>query len=173
MPTEAKRATVAELTEAFSESDRAIVSEYRGLTVSDLSKIRRELRAKGVSYRVVKNRLAKIAAENAGRSEIVPLLSGPTAVTLGGADEAALAKATLDALRPYKAVVIRGGAVGGRTFDADAVTRLSELPPRPVLLGQLAGGMSAPVSKMAGLLAAPIRDLGYALAALRDQRAGS
>ena len=85
MPTEAKRATVAELVEAFSGSKGAIVSEYRGLTVSDLSKVRRELREKGVSYTVVKNRLAKIAAEQAGRSDIVPLLSGPTAITLGGA----------------------------------------------------------------------------------------
>lgn len=173
MPTEAKRATVAELTEAFSESAGAIVSEYRGLTVSDLSRIRRDLREKGVTYRVVKNRLAKIAAENAGRSEIVPLLSGPTAVTLGGADEAALAKATLDALRPFKDLVIRGGAISGTTIDAAGVTRLAEMPPRPVLLGQLAGAMQAPVASMAGLLQAPIRDLGYAFAALRDKRAGA
>ena len=84
MPTEAKRDKVAELTEAFSGSKGAIVSEYRGLTVSDLSKIRRDLRDKGVSYTVVKNRLAKIAADQAGRSEIMPLLSGPSAITLGG-----------------------------------------------------------------------------------------
>lgn len=173
MPTEAKRATVAELTEAFSASAGAIVTEYRGLTVADLSKVRRELRAQGVSYRVVKNRLAKIAATDAGRPEIVPLLTGPTAVTLGGADEAALAKATLDALRPYKLVVIRGGAIKGKTLDAPSVTRLAELPPRPVLLAQLAGGFAAPTTRMAGLFAAPIRDLGYALAALRDKRAGA
>jgi len=173
MPTEAKRATVAELTEAFSASKGAIVSEYRGLTVSDLSRIRRDLREKGVTYRVVKNRLAKIAAENAGRPEIVPLLSGPTAVTLGGSDEPALAKATLDALRPFKDLVIRGGAISGATIDAAGVTRLAEMPPRPVLLGQLAGAMQAPVAQMAGLLQAPIRDLGYGLAALRDKRAGA
>ena len=170
MPTEAKRATVAELTEAFSASPGAIVSEYRGLTVSDLTRVRRELREKGVSYTVVKNRLARIAAETAGRSEIVPLLSGPTAVTLGGTDESALAKATLDVLRPFRTVVIRGGAVGGSTIDADGVTRLSTLPPRDVLLSQLAGGFASPLSTMAGLLAAPLRNLGYALSQLRDQR---
>ena len=102
MPTEAKRDTVAELSEAFSASKGAIVSEYRGLTVPDLGKIRRELRDKGVSYTVVKNRLAKIAAEQAGRSEFMPLLSGPTAITLGGSRRgSARPRATLDALRPY------------------------------------------------------------------------
>jgi large subunit ribosomal protein L10 len=173
MPTEAKRDTVAELTEAFSASAGAIVSEYRGLKVSDLSRVRRELREKGVSYTVVKNRLARIAAESAGRPELVPLLSGPTAVTLGGADEAALARATLDALRPFRNVVIRGGAVGGTTVDADGVTRLATLPPREVLLSQLAGGFASPLSTMAGLLAAPLRNLGYALTQLRDQREGA
>jgi large subunit ribosomal protein L10 len=173
MPTEAKRATVAELTEAFSGSKGAIVSEYRGLTVSDLSKIRRELRQKGVSYTVVKNRLAKIAAADAGRSELLPLLSGPTAITLGGTDEAALAKATLDALRPYRTIVVRGGAISGATIDADGVTRLATLPPREVLLAQLAGGMASPMSTMAGLLAAPLRNLGYALTQVRDQRQGA
>lgn len=170
MPTEAKRDKVAQLTEAFSDSKGAIVSEYRGLRVSDLSKVRRELREKGVSYTVVKNRLAKIAAESAGRSEIIPLLNGPTAITLGGTDEAALARATLDALRPFRTIVVRGGAIGGTTIDADGVTRLAMLPSRDVLLAQLAGGMAAPMTTMAGLLAAPLRNLGYALTQLREQR---
>lgn len=174
MPTEAKRATVAELTEAFSASKGAIVSEYRGLTVSDLTKVRRELRDKGVTYTVVKNRLAKIAAEQAGRPDIVPLLSGPTAITLGGADESALAKATLDALRPYsRTIVVRGGAIGGRTFDAEGVTTLATLPPREVLLAQLAGGIASPLSTMAGLFAAPLRNLGYALTQVLEQRQGA
>lgn len=172
MPTEAKRDKIAQLTEAFSGSAGAIVSEYRGLTVTDLSKIRRDLREKGVSYTVVKNRLAKIAAGEAGRGELTSLLTGPTAITLGGSDEAALAKATLDALRPYaRTVVVRGGAIGGKTIDADGVTRLATLPSREVLLSQLAGGFASPLSTMAGLFAAPLRNLGYALTQLRDQRA--
>ena len=80
MPTEAKHATVAELVEIFSQSSSAVVSDYRGLTVSDIGKVRRELRDKGISYRVVKNRLGKIAAEQAGRSELASLLVGPSAV---------------------------------------------------------------------------------------------
>jgi large subunit ribosomal protein L10 len=170
MPTEAKQAMVADLVEAFSASPAAIVSDYRGLTVSDLGKVRRELRGRGITYRVVKNRLAKIAAEQAGRSELAPLLSGPTAIALGGSDEVALAKGLLDALRPYRTVVVRGAAIGRSTLDGDAVTRLSTLPPRDVLLGQLAGGIASPLGTMAGLLTAPLRNLGFALQQLREQR---
>ena len=170
MPTEAKQATVAELVEAFSASPAAIVSDYRGLSVSVLAKIRRELRGKGISYRVVKNRLAKIAAEQASRGEFSPLLTGPSAIALGGSDEAALARGVIDALRPYRSVVIRGGAISGRTIDQEAVTALSLLPGREVLLSQLAGGFASPLSTMAGLLAAPLRNLGYALTQLHEQR---
>jgi large subunit ribosomal protein L10 len=169
MPTEAKQATVGELTELLSGTGTAIVSDHRGLSVADLHRVRRELREKDISYRVVKNRLARIAAEQAGRQELIPLLSGPTALAVGGSDETALAKGLLDATRPFK-VEIRGAALGGRTVDAAAVVVLASLPGRDVLLAQLAGGMASPLSTMAGLLAAPLRNLGYGLVQLRDQR---
>jgi large subunit ribosomal protein L10 len=173
MPTEAKRATVAELTEVFSAHTSAVVSDYRGLTVADVSRVRRDLRDKGITYRVVKNRLGKIAAQQAGRDELADLLVGPTAISIGGADDTALAKATLDALRPFRQVSVRGAVVGHSRLDADAVTRLSNLPPREVLLAQLAGGMASPLASMASLFAAPLRNLAYALAQVRDQREGS
>jgi large subunit ribosomal protein L10 len=170
MPTEAKKAEVAELVELLSGSHTTIVSGHRGLTVADLLKIRRQLREKGISYRVVKNRLGRIAAEQSGRQDIVPLLVGPSALATGGADESALARSLLDALRPYRAVEIRGAALRGQTIDAATVSRLATLPPREVLLSQLAGGFASPLSTMAGLLAAPLRDLAYGLAQLHDKR---
>jgi large subunit ribosomal protein L10 len=170
MPTEAKRATVAELVEAFSQSQSALVSDYRGLTVSDLGKVRRELREKGIAFRIVKNRLGKIAAEEAQRGELATLLVGPSAVALGGNDEAALARAVLDALRPYKQASVKGAVVGRTVIKGDSVTRLATLPTRDVLLAQLAGGIASPLSTMASLLAAPLRNLGYALQQVRDQR---
>lgn len=100
----------------------------------------------------------------------MPLLVGPSALTTGGADESALARGLLDALRPYRTVEIRGAALRGQTIDAATVTRLATLPPREVLLSQLAGGFASPLSTMAGLLAAPLRDLAYGLAQLRDKR---
>jgi large subunit ribosomal protein L10 len=173
MPTEAKRAAVTELVEVISASPYAIVSDYRGLTVSDIAKVRRELRSRGITYRVVKNRLARIAAEQAGRSDLSPLLTGPSAIAVGGGDEAALARGLLDAVRPYRTVVIRGAGIRGATIDGDGVTRLATLPSRDLLLAQLAGGIASPLATMAGLLGAPLRNLGYALAQLRDQRTAS
>ncbi len=172
MPTEAKQAAVAELVELLKEADTAIVSDHRGLSVADLQKVRRELRAKNIQFRVIKNRLARIAAEQAERAELIPLLIGPSAIAIGGEDEASLAKGLLDAVKPFK-VEIRGAALNGETVDAAAISVLAKLPGREALLAQLAGGMASPLSTMASLLAAPLRDLGYGLAQLREQREGA
>ena len=166
MPTEAKKATVAALKEELSAAKATIVADYRGLTVADIGAVRRALRGDGIKYRVVKNRLAKIAAQEAGNTELAALLEGPSALAMGGGDEAALAKSFLDAIRPYRTVAIRGAVLGGQRVDADGVTRLAALPSREVLLGQLAGGMVAPIVSMASLFAAPLRNLGYALSQL-------
>lgn len=170
MPTEAKRATVAELREELASARTMIVSEYRGLTVKELAEIRRSLRKQDVSYRVVKNRLMRIAATDAVGEALSPLLVGPTAIAFGN-DEAGTAKAVLDATRPYSKVVrITGGVLGDRAIDAASVTRLATLPSREVLLARLAGGMQAPVATLAGLFAAPLRNLGYALTQVAEQK---
>ena len=170
MPTEAKMAAVAELKEELLKSKAAIVADYRGLTVSDISAVRRALRSEGITYRIVKNRLAKIAATEAGRGELNELLDGPTALALGPSDEVTLARVFLDAIKPFKSVVVRGGVVGETRIDADSITRMAALPPREVLLAQLAGGMVSPLATMASLLAAPLRNLGYALSQVAEQK---
>jgi len=170
MPTEAKRETVAELREELANARTMIVSEYRGLSVKELAEIRRSLRKQDVSYRVVKNRLMRIAAADSVGEALSPLLVGPTAIAFGN-DEAGTAKAVIDATRPYNKIVrITGGVLGGKAIDAESVTRLATLPSREVLLAKLAGGMQAPVATLAGLLAAPLRNLGYALALLAEQK---
>ena len=126
MPTEAKRETVAELREELASSRTMIVSEYRGLKVKEIAEIRRALRKQDVTYRVVKNRLMRIAADRFGGEALSPLLTGPTAIAFGN-DEAGTAKAVLDATRPYAKVVrITGGVLGDRAIDADGVTRLAD-----------------------------------------------
>jgi large subunit ribosomal protein L10 len=172
MPTEAKRETVAELREALSGSRTLIVSEYRGLSVKEIAEIRRALSKQDVTYRIVKNRLLRIAAQDSIGEALSPLLNGPTAIAFGN-DESGTAKAMIDATRPYKVVTIKGAVLGDRAIGADAVRSLASLPPREVLLAKLAGGMQAPVATLAGLLAANIRNLGYALAQVRDQKAES
>jgi len=169
MPTDAKRETVAGLQEALAGSRTLIVSEYRGLTVKELAEIRRALRKQDVTYRIVKNRLMRIAASDAVGEALGPLLSGPTAIAFGN-DESATAKAVLDATRPYKLITITGAVLGDRMISAEAVKTLASLPSREILLGRLAGGMQAPVATLAGLLAANIRNLGYALTQVRDQK---
>jgi large subunit ribosomal protein L10 len=170
MPTAAKEATVAELREEIANARTMIVSEYRGLTVKEIAEIRRALRKQDVTYRVVKNRLMRIAAEDSVGEALSPLLTGPTAIAFG-TDEAGTAKAVIDATKPYTRVVrITGGVLGDRAIDADGVTRLATLPSREVLLAKLAGGMQAPVGTLAGLFAAPLRNLGFALAQLAAQK---
>ena len=170
MPTEAKREMVAQLREELANARTMIVSEYRGLSVKELAEIRRSLRKQDVSYRVVKNRLMRIAAADSVGEALSPLLVGPTAIAFGN-DEAGTAKAVIDATRPYSKIVrITGGVLGGRAIDAESVTRLATLPSREVLLAKLAGGMQAPVATLAGLLAAPLRNLGYALAQVAEQK---
>jgi large subunit ribosomal protein L10 len=173
MPTEAKRETVAELREQLAGSKTMIVSEYRGLKVKEIAEIRRALRKQDVTYRVVKNRLLRIAAEDTVGAALNPLLNGPTAIAFG-TDEAGTAKAVIDATRPYARVVrITGGVLGDRAISGEDVTRLAALPPRQVLLARLAGGMQAPVGTLAGLFAAPLRNLGFALQQLAAQKASA
>jgi large subunit ribosomal protein L10 len=169
MPTEAKRRTVEELREQLAGSRTLIVSEYRGLTVRDIAEIRRSLRKQSVAYKVVKNRLMKIAASDTLGQALDPLLTGPTAIAFGN-DETATAKAVIDAVRPYKQVRITGGLLGQRAIDADGVTRLATLPPRDVLLAQVAGAVAAPLATVAGLFDAPLRDVAGLVAALADKR---
>jgi len=170
MPTEAKRETIDDLRAELDASRALIVSEYRGLTVREISEIRRALRKQDVTYRVVKNRLMRIAAQdNAAADALTPLLVGPTAIAFG-TDEAATAKAVLDATRPYKIVKITGGVLGSRAIDADSVGRLAALPSREVLLAEAVGAIVAPMSTVAGLFDAPLRDVVGLVQALIDSR---
>src|ERR1051326_3603542 len=102
MPTEAQQATVAGLKTEMSNAKATIVADYRGLTVSDIQAVRRSLRGQGITYRVVKNRLAKIGAPGAGDTELGELLTGPSALAMGNGDEVTLAKTFLDAIKPYR-----------------------------------------------------------------------
>jgi large subunit ribosomal protein L10 len=171
MPTDVKRQAVAELAELLRTSSAMAVADYRGLKVSEMQSVRRTLRDSGVQLTVAKNRLLKIAADEADRAELKPLLDGPTALATIDGDEAAMAKALAEALRPYsRTVTVRGGMLGTQAIDADQLTRLATLPSREVLLGKLAGGMAAPMTGMAAVLAANLRNLVGVLSAIADQK---
>ena len=171
MPTDTKRQAVTELAELLRSSSAMAVADYRGLKVSDMQAVRRTLRESGVQLHIAKNRLLKIAADEADRTELKPLLEGPTALATIDGDEAAMAKALADAFRPYSRVVtMRGGMLGSQAIDASQLSRLATLPSREVLLARLAGGMAAPMTGMAGVLAANMRNLVGVLSAVADKK---
>jgi large subunit ribosomal protein L10 len=171
MPTDEKRQAVAELAEMLRSSSAMAVADYRGLKVSDMQAVRRTLRDSGVRLTVAKNRLLKIAAAEADRTELTPMLEGPTALASIDGDEAAMAKALAEAFRPYSRVItIRGGLLGNRPIDAAQLTQLATLPSREVLLAKVAGGMAAPLSAMAGVLGANLRNLVGVLNAVADKK---
>jgi large subunit ribosomal protein L10 len=171
MPTDAKRQAVSELADVLRGSSALAVADYRGLTVSQMQTVRRSLRQSDVQLHIAKNRLLKIAADEAQRDGLKPLLDGPTALVSSSGDEVAMARALQEAFRPFaRTVTIRGGLLGSQAIDAGQLQRLASLPSRDVLLAKLAGGMAAPIAGMAGVLAGNLRNLVGVLAAINDNK---
>jgi large subunit ribosomal protein L10 len=170
MPTDAKRQAVTELADMLRGSTAIAVADYRGLKVSDMQTVRRSLRASGVELHVAKNRLLKIAADQADLADLKPMLEGPTALATISGDEVVLAKALQDAFRPFRVVTVRGGLLGNRPIDAAGLSRMASLPSREVLLGRLAGGIASPITGFASVLAANLRNLAGVLNAVADQK---
>src|SRR3954453_3339777 len=169
MPTQAKAAVIDEITERFQNSSAAELTEYRGLTVAQLTQLRRSLGA-GSSYPVVKNTLTKRAAESVGFSDLSPLLNGPTAIAFIEGDPVEAAKAIRDFARTHPLLVVKGGVVDGRTVDASEVPRLADVEPREVLLAKLAGAMKGNLTKAAGLFQAPLSQVARLAAALQEKK---
>ena len=170
MPTQAKAAVIDEITERFQNSSAAVLTEYRGLTVAQLTQLRRSLGA-GSSYAVVKNTLTKRAADAVGYSDLAPLLNGPTAIAFIDGDPVEAAKAIRDFAKANPMLVVKGGVVEGRTVDAREVTRLADVESREVLLAKLAGAMKGNLTKAAGLFQAPLSQMARLAAALQEKKA--
>lgn len=150
-----KAETVAELAEAFRGSAAAVLTEYRGLSVKQISELRRALGA-DTTYSVVKNTLTTIAAKDAGLEGLDALLSGPTAVAFVKGDPVEAAKGLRDFAKANPVLVVKGGVMDGKALTADEVRKLADLESREVLLGKLAGAMLASLSQAVYLLNAPL-----------------
>ncbi|WP_440285009.1 50S ribosomal protein L10 [Geodermatophilus amargosae] len=169
MPTQAKAAVIDEITERFQKSSAAVLTEYRGLTVTQLTQLRRSLGA-GSSYAVVKNTLTKRAADSVGHTDLAPLLNGPTAIAFIEGDVVEAAKAIRDFARANPLLVVKGGVVEGRTVSPAEVTALADVEPREVLLAKLAGAMKGNLTKAAGLFQAPLSQVARLAAALQEKK---
>ncbi|SCL20040.1 LSU ribosomal protein L10P [Micromonospora nigra] len=169
-PIRADKATaVAELTENFRNAGAAVLTEYRGLTVSQLTQLRRSL-GKETTYTVAKNTLAKRAATEAGISGLDELFTGPTALTFVSGDVVEAAKGLRDFAKANPKLVIKGGVFEGKAITAAEVTKLADLESREVLLAKLAGAMKGNLSKAAALFQAPLSKTARLAAALQDKR---
>jgi len=160
MPTEKKSKTIENLEGVFSKATIGVVTDYRGITANEMTKLRRQLRGAGIELHVVKNTLARIAARQAGREEATPLLEGPVAVVIGYKDEAGVAKAVADYITANKSTMsIKGGFLPGRKLTAKDVAAVSALPPRQVLLSMLLGEVQKPIALLVSYLNAPLAGL--------------
>jgi len=168
-----KTAVVEEIRTKLDDADAAVLTEYRGLSVRALAELRGSLRPANTEYKVFKNRLARRAAEEAGLTDILPLLEGPVAIAFVHGDAVPAAKALRDFGRTNPELVVKGGLLGPRLMTAADLTALADIPPREQLLAMLAGGFQAPLTKAAGLFQAFTRNFAYGVKALIDQRATS
>ncbi len=171
-PRPEKVAVVAEVTEKLTASDAALLTEYRGMSVKAMSELRRTLKSAGGEYKVYKNTLMRFAAHNAGIEDSDGMLTGSTAIAFVKGDVAAAAKALRDYAKINQALVIKGGVLAGKVISAEDVTALADLPPREVVLSQIAGLFQAPLSQMASLLEAVPRTFAYGIQALIDKNGG-
>ena len=168
-PRPEKVAVVDEVKDRLRSSSAAILTEYRGMKVGDLSTLRRSLRAQGGDYKIYKNTLVRFAVKDLGLDELESMLVGPTAIAFVDGDAVGVAKALRDYSRTNPLLVVKGGVLGESVLSAADAAALADIPPREVLLARFAGLLAAPMQQFAGLLAAVPRNFAYGLKALIDQ----
>ena len=161
-----KAAAVAELTEELRGSSAVVLTEYRGLSVKQLTELRRALGG-NASYAVVKNTLTKIAAKEAGIDGLDHHLVGPSAIAFVKGDPVDAAKGLRDFAKANPALVVKGGLLDGQAVDAETITKLADLESREVLLAKAAGAMKASLYQAVSLFAAPLSATARVVDALR------
>ncbi|MDA8346835.1 MAG: 50S ribosomal protein L10 [Thermaerobacter sp.] len=171
MSTPEKEKTVADLTDSLRSAQSVVLADFKGLTVAQSSRLRRELGSQGVQFQVVKNTLLRKAAEHVGIEGLTPYLVGPTAIAISTTDLVAPAKVLYAFQRANKELQVKAGILTGSVIDGDQVKTLAELPPREVLLAKVAGGMKTPLYGLVSVISAPLRNLAYGVDALAKQRA--
>lgn len=165
-----KAAAVAELAEKFRGSSAVVLTEYRGLSVSQLKELRTALRG-NATYAVVKNTLSAIAAREAGVEGLDAQLKGPSAIAFVDGDPVAVAKGLRDFAKAHPQLVVKGGVMDGRPLTADEITKLADLESREVLLAKAAGAMKAKLYQAAYLFTASTAQAVRTIDALREKRA--
>jgi large subunit ribosomal protein L10 len=166
-----KEKVVAEVKEDLGKAKSAIVTDYRGLNVEQITALRRALRAENVKYLVVKNTLVRIAARELGFEALDTFLEGPTAIAFGFEDPVAPAKVLTKYAKEFDKLEIKGGLLEGGLIDQARIKALAALPTREVLLAQVAGAFAAPMTGFAGAAQALLQKFVGTLDAVREKKA--
>jgi large subunit ribosomal protein L10 len=172
-PRPEKVAVVDEVKSRLTDSDAAILTEYRGLSVKDLAELRASLRENGGEYKVYKNTLVRFAVRDLDLVELEQSLTGPTAIAFVKGDAAAVAKSLKEFSKTNPNLIVKGGVLGSKTLTAADAAALAELPSREVVLAQLAGLLAQPMQQFAGLLQALPRNFAYGVKALIEKGGAS
>jgi large subunit ribosomal protein L10 len=173
MSREKKTQIIDSLRETFSRCSIGVLTDYRGLSASEMTILRRKLRELGIEYRVVKNTLARFAAERVSRADLAGSFEGPVAIAFGYGDIVEPAKALADYIRTSKSsLTIKGGFLSDRLLTSGEVSVLSTIPSREILLAKVLGGMQSPIATLVNCLAAPIAGMARILQARIKQLEG-
>ena len=170
MKRDEKEQLVQILHDELEKSQAVFVTDYMGLTVERITKLRREIKGVGGSYKVVKNTLLRRATQGTPAKGIEQFLVGPTAIAIAKTDAVAVAKALVNFAKDNEKFEIQAGMLGNRTITAADIQELSKMPPREVLLARMLSSMNAPVSNFVGVLSAIISQLVYVLKAIENKK---
>jgi len=165
-----KADTVEAMRRAIASQKGAVVAAHRGLTVAEVTSLRKKLREANAEFKVVKNPLIRLAAKGTDFAKLDDVFTGPTAVGFAKSDPVALAKAMKDFAGGNPKVKLKAGYLDGKVLSAKDVEALADTPSRQVLLARLAGGLAAPLTRLVQALSGPERKLVYALNAVHDQK---
>jgi large subunit ribosomal protein L10 len=171
VPNAAKVESIEELKERFDGVGTAVLAEYRGLTVRQLSDLRKQLKGASAEFKVVKNRLARLAVRGSALEPLSTHMKGPTGVAFTRQDPVAVAKALQTFVRTNPALTIKVGLVEGKVLEPAALRALADLPSKETLRSQLVGAVQGPLSQLVSLLQAPLRELAYILEQKSQQQA--
>ncbi|MBC3803436.1 50S ribosomal protein L10 [Acetobacterium fimetarium] len=167
---EKKQVVVQEIADKFRSAQTAVIVDYRGLNVEEVTELRAKARAAGIDYKVYKNSMMRFAAKETGFEGLLDVLVGPTAVAFCDSDPVAPAKLLSEFAKTHKALEIKAGMVDGKVLDVQGVQDLAELPPREVLAAKVLGGLNAPISGFVNVLNGNLRGLVVALNAIAEQK---
>jgi large subunit ribosomal protein L10 len=165
-----KVAVVEQVRERLGQAAATVVTEYRGLSVAELADLRRQLSAAGGDYKIYKNTLVRLAIAESRHEPLGEYLTGPTAIAFVQGDVTAVAKALRDFARNNPNLIVKGGLLESGPVTTEDLSALADLPSRDVLLARMAGAIAAPLRQFGGLLEALPRNLAYGLSSLLDQR---